>query len=87
MECSRSRRIKKDSQIAKDIVLAFPSNLDLALRIDSARNFANTHFLRHGIVADIAIYSYGDSNPHAYTYVTTRRLLGVIDLIKCRDMI
>ena len=56
---------RKNSQIAKDIVLALPRDLDLSLQIDLARNFANTHFIRHGIVADIAIHFHSDGNPHA----------------------
>ncbi|MEN9917133.1 MAG: Conjugal transfer protein TraA [Pseudomonadota bacterium] len=78
---------RKNSQIAKDIVLALPKDLDLALQIDLARNFANTHFVRHGIVSDIAIHSHSDGNPHAHIYVSTRRLLGDrFDKVKARDL-
>ncbi|HEY2566757.1 MAG TPA: Ti-type conjugative transfer relaxase TraA, partial [Candidatus Aquirickettsiella sp.] len=79
--------IRKNSQIAKDIVLALPRDLDLALQIDLARNFANTYFVRNGIVADIAIHSHSDGNPHAHIYVSTRRLLGDrFDKVKARDL-
>ncbi len=78
---------RKNSQIAKDIVLALPRDLDLALQIDLARNFANTYFVQHGIVADIAIHSHSDGNPHAHIYVSTRRLLGDrFDKVKARDL-
>ena len=78
---------RKNSQIAKDIVLALPRDLDLALQIDITRNFAHTHFVRHGIVADIAIHSHSDGNPHAHIYVSTRRLLGDrFDKVKARDL-
>lgn len=78
---------RKNSQIAKDIVLALPRDLDLALQIDLARNFARTHFVRHGIVADIAIHSHSDGNPHAHIYVSTRRLVGDrFDKVKARDL-
>ena len=78
---------RKNSQIAKDIVLALPRDLDLALQIDLARNFAHTHFVRHGIVADIAIHSHSDGNPHAHIYVSTRRLVGDrFDKVKARDL-
>lgn len=78
---------RKNSQIAKDIVLALPRNLHLNLQIDLARNFANTYFVQHGIVADIAIHSHSDGNPHAHIYVSTRRLLGDrFDKVKARDL-
>jgi len=78
---------RKNSQIAKDIVLALPRDLDLALQIDLARNFAKTYFVRQGIVADIAIHSHSDGNPHAHIYVSTRRLLGDrFDKVKARDL-
>lgn len=84
VEASETR---KNSQIAKDIVLALPKDLELALQIDLARNFASTHFVRHGIVADIAIHSHSDGNPHAHIYVSTRRLLGDrFDKVKARDL-
>lgn len=78
---------RKNSQIAKDIVLALPRDLDLVLQIDLAKNFARTHFVRHGIVADIAIHSHSDGNPHAHIYVSTRRLVGDrFDKVKARDL-
>lgn len=84
VEASETR---KNSQIAKDIVLALPRDLDLSFQIDLARNFANTHFVRYGIVADIAIHSHSDANPHAHIYVSTRRLLGDrFDKVKARDL-
>jgi Ti-type conjugative transfer relaxase TraA len=78
---------RKNSQIAKDIVLALPRDLDLSLQIDLAKNFSRTHFVQHGIVADIAIHSHSDGNPHAHIYVSTRRLLGDrFDKVKARDL-
>ncbi|TLY46791.1 MAG: hypothetical protein E6K54_08020, partial [Gammaproteobacteria bacterium] len=61
---------RKNSQIAKDIVLALPRDLDLSLQIDLAKNFSHTYFVQHGIVADIAIHSHSDGNPHAHIYVS-----------------
>ncbi|HEY2566769.1 MAG TPA: Ti-type conjugative transfer relaxase TraA, partial [Candidatus Aquirickettsiella sp.] len=78
---------RKNSQIAKDIVLALPKDLDLSLQIDLTRNFTNTHFVRYGIVADIAIHAHSDGNPHAHIYVSTRRLLrDRFDKVKARDL-
>lgn len=78
---------RKNSQVAKDIVLALPCEVDLAHQIDLAREFADYHFVRHGLVADIAIHDHGDNNPHAHIYVTTRKLLGdKFDKHKARDL-
>jgi len=78
---------RSDSQVAKDIILALPRGLDLSHQIDLAHHFAKYHFVRHGLVADIAIHDHGDGNPHAHLYVTTRRLLGDrFDRYKARDL-
>jgi Ti-type conjugative transfer relaxase TraA len=66
--------IRKDAQVAKDIVLALPKELSLDKQIELTRNFAYTHFVSDGIPADITIHDNGDNNPHAHIYITTRRL-------------
>ncbi len=82
-----SAETRKNSQVAKDIILALPRDLDLSHQIDLAHNFANYHFVRHGLVADIAIHDHSDGNPHAHIYVTTRRLHGDrFDKYKARDL-
>ena len=78
---------RSNSQVAKDIILALPRDLDLSHHIDLAHQFAHYHFVRHGIVADIAIHDQGDGNPHAHIYVATRRLHGDrFDRYKARDL-
>lgn len=78
---------RKDSQVAIDYVLALPRELDLSNQIALAREFAQYHFVDHGLVVDMAIHDKGDGNPHAHLYTTTRRLLGSqFDRLKARDM-
>lgn len=78
---------RKDSQVAIDYVLALPRELDLSNQIALAREFAQYHFVGHGLVVDMAIHDKGDGNPHAHLYTTTRRLLGSqFDRLKARDM-
>jgi len=78
---------RKDSQVAKDVVLALPKELELSDHISLARHFAKYHFVDKGLVVDIAIHNHGDGNPHAHLYVTTRRLLGShFDKYKARDL-
>jgi len=78
---------RKDSQVAKDYILALPKELDLETNIQLARNFAYTHFTSNGLIADVAIHDHGDGNPHAHIYVPTRRVLGnSLDSKKARDL-
>jgi Ti-type conjugative transfer relaxase TraA len=78
---------RKDSQVAKDIILALPKELNKDQWIELTRNFAHDHFVSKGIVADIAIHDNKKDNPHAHIYTTTRRLLGdKFDKYKARDL-
>lgn len=78
---------RKNSQVAKDVVIALPRDLDLSHHIDLAQNFAHYHFVQHGIPADISIHDDQEGNPHAHIYVTTRRLIGgQFDKHKARDL-
>ncbi len=65
---------RKNSQIAKDIVVALPRELNLSQQIELTRNFANYHFVNKGIAVDYSIHHDDDGNPHAHLYTTTRRL-------------
>lgn len=78
---------RKNSQVAKDVILALPRELDLSQQIDVAHHFAQHHFVKHGLAVDLAIHDHGDGNPHAHLYVTTRRLRGDrFDKYKARDL-
>ncbi|MCX7124557.1 MAG: Ti-type conjugative transfer relaxase TraA [Gammaproteobacteria bacterium] len=84
VEAAESRR---DAQVAKDVILALPRELDLEKRIDLARQFAYDHFVKHGLAVDVALHDHSDSNPHAHLYVTTRRIIGkTLDRYKARDL-
>lgn len=84
VEFAESRR---DAQVAKDVILALPRELDLEKRIDLARQFAFDHFVKHGLAVDVALHDHGDGNPHAHLYVTTRRIIGkALDRYKARDL-
>ncbi len=78
---------RKDAQVAKDVILALPRELNLEKRIDLARQFAYDHFVKHGLAVDVALHDHGDGNPHAHLYVTTRRIIGkTLDRYKARDL-
>lgn len=63
---------RKDAQLCKDIVLALPKELDLNLKIELTKRFAQSYFVDNGLPADIAIHD--DGNPHAHILIPTRRL-------------
>jgi Ti-type conjugative transfer relaxase TraA len=65
---------RRDAQLCKDIVLALPKELDLALLIELTKHFAQAHFVDKGLPADIAIHDSEDGNPHAHILIPTRRL-------------
>lgn len=80
---------RRDSQVAKDCILALPKELELEKQVQLARNFAHYHFVSKGLVADIAIHAphEGEENYHAHIYITTRRLIGdQFDAKKARDL-
>ncbi len=62
--------VRKNSQVARDIVLALPKELSLEKHIELAKNFAAYHFVKQGLVVDISIHNDTDGNPHAHLYVT-----------------
>ena len=76
---------RRDSQLAKDYILALPKELTLEQNIELARQFAHDHFVSKGLVVDMNIH-WEDGNPHAHLFVTTRRLLGKTFSLKARDL-
>ena len=77
---------RKDAQLAKDVVLALPKEISRERQIDLALQFAQDHFVRHGLVVDVALHDHESGNPHAHLYVTTRRLIGNTFGQKARDL-
>ena len=79
---------RKNSQVAKEIVIALPNNIEVSDddRIALAKQFADKYFVSKGIVADICIHS-KNNNPHAHILLTTRRLIGdKFSRTKARDL-
>ena len=77
-----------NSQIAKEIVIALPNNIEISDddRIALAKQFADKYFVSKGIVADVCIHS-KNNNPHAHILLTTRRLVGnKFSRTKARDL-
>ena len=78
---------RKDAQVAREIVLALPSNGELSTedRIALACEFAQTHFVSKGLAVQLDVHAphetgEGDeserANWHAHLLITTRRVEG-----------
>ncbi len=67
---------RKDAQLARDIIAALPRELNHAQQIALVRDFVQTQFVTHGMIADIAIHdklaSDGKNQPHCHIMLTLR---------------
>lgn len=69
---------RKDAQLAREVEVALPRELDAAQQRALLEGFVDREFVSKGMVADVAIHepqaSDGETNPHAHIMLTTRRL-------------
>ena len=69
---------RKNSQVAREIRVALPHELDHAQRVDLVRDFCQREFVDRGMVADIALHAPGregdERNHHAHILLTTREI-------------
>ncbi len=69
---------RKTSQVAREIRVALPAELDHAQRVELVRAFCQREFVARGMVADIALHAPGregdDRNHHAHILLTTREI-------------
>lgn len=69
---------RKNSQVAREIRVALPAELDRDERIELVRNFCQRSFVDRGMVADIALHAPGregdERNHHAHILLTTREI-------------
>lgn len=71
VEASEKRR---DAQLAREIEIGLPIELDPAQQLALLRDFAQRQFVSRGMVADLAIHRDNPENPHAHILLTTRTL-------------
>jgi len=80
---------RKNSQVAREIRVALPHEFNRSERIEAVTAFCNVHFVRHGMVADIAWHSPGNEgdarNYHAHIMLTTREITADGFTTKNRD--
>ena len=69
---------RKDAQVAKEVQLSLPAELNAEQRLALARVFVAENFVAKGMVADVAIHApprEGDArNHHAHVLLTTRQI-------------
>ena len=67
---------RKDAQLAREIQLALPHELDHAARVELVRDFVSAELVGLGMVADMALHAPGDRgderNFHAHVLLTLR---------------
>jgi hypothetical protein len=80
---------RKNSQVAREIRVALPAELDHAQRVELVRDFCQRQFVDRGMVADIALHAPGregdDRNHHAHILLTTREVAAEGFTTKNRD--
>ena len=80
---------RKNSQVAREIRVALPAELDHAQRVELVRDFCQRQFVDRGMVADIALHAPGregdDRNHHAHILLTTREIAAEGFTTKNRD--
>ena len=64
----------KNSQLAREIEIALPKELDREKQIELVREYVKENFVNVGMCADIAIHDKNDGNPHAHILLTMRPL-------------
>ena len=65
---------RKDSQVAREVRVALPRELDPEQRRELVREFAKAEFTGRGMVADVSYHDGTSGNPHAHILLTTRQL-------------
>lgn len=63
---------RKDSQLARDVEVALPTELNADQQRELVRGFVRSQFVAAGMVADIAIHHSKGENPHAHILLTMR---------------
>ena len=66
--------MRKNSQVAREIVVALPKELEADAQRHLVRGFVSEQCVSRGMVADVAYHDVGSGNAHAHVLLTTRRI-------------
>nr|MDJ0719858.1 MobQ family relaxase [Prochloraceae cyanobacterium] len=67
---------RKDSQLAREINVALPVELNRDEKIQLGLSFVKNQYVSQGMVADVAFHDLDSHNPHFHVMLTTRQLEG-----------
>lgn len=83
---------RRDAQLAREFNMALPYELNHNQRLDLVRDFVELHFVRRGMVADLALHNpnpdegQNAKNFHAHVMLTLRRATpDGLDAVKTRE--
>ncbi len=65
---------RKDSQLAREINVALPTELNKAQQLELVQEFVTAQFVSQGMVADLAFHDLNSHNPHAHIMLTMREI-------------
>lgn len=65
---------RKDAQLAREVEIALPIELNKQQKIDLLKDFVNKEFVDFGMIADISIHHETKQNPHAHILLTMRNI-------------
>ena len=65
---------RKDSQVAREIKLAIPAELNRTQQLELVKEFATDEFVSQGMVADVSLHELSSHNPHAHIMLTMRKI-------------
>lgn len=63
---------RKDARLAREVMVALPSELSTAQNIELLKEFCQSQFVSKGMVADVNLHLDHAHNPHAHILLTTR---------------
>ncbi len=63
---------RKDAQLAREVEVAFPVEMNRSEQIECVRAYIMENFVSKGMIADWAFHDKGDGNPHAHILLTMR---------------
>jgi hypothetical protein len=64
---------RKDSQLAREIIVALPREFNLNEQIEVMRDYVKENFVSKGMIADFSIHD-NEGNPHAHIMLTMRHV-------------
>ena len=67
---------RRDSQVAREVMVALPAELEAQEQRGLVREFCRQEFAGQGMVADVSYHGTGSENPHAHILLTMRRIEG-----------